>query len=177
MLRKIAVTGPESTGKSLISEKLAAHYQTVWVPEYAREYIAALHRPYELKDIENIAKGQLEREKAMEKKAQSFLFCDTELLVTIIWAEYKYGQCPEWIDKKYREQHYDLYLLMDIDLPWKPDPQREHPEKRSFFMDWFRRELEKTKRPCCLVRGSGESRLKNAINCIEEHFNSFKTIK
>ena len=177
MLKKIAVTGPESTGKSMISEKLAKHYHTVWVPEYAREYIAALDRPYKLEDIEQIAKGQLEREKAIKEKAQGFLFCDTELLVTKIWAEYKYGQCPEWIGENYRKQHYDLYLLMDIDLRWKPDPQREHPEKRSFFMDWFKKELEKEKRPYCLVQGAGEERLKNAIRCIEEHFNLSGTNK
>lgn len=177
MLKKVAVTGPESTGKSLISKKLAAHYQTAWVPEYAREYIARLGRPYALEDIERIARGQLEREREMEKKAKKFLFCDTELLVTKIWAEYKYGRCPEWIEEKYREHAYDLYLLMDIDLPWEPDPQREHPEKRYFFLDWFKKELDKMNRPFCLVQGSGEMRLRNAIHCIERHFNSSKKNK
>jgi len=91
LIKKIAITGPESTGKSELAKKLAKHYNTVWVPEFSREYIDNINRPYDYDDIIEIAKGQLNREKEAEKKANKFLFCDTELIVAKIWSEFKYS--------------------------------------------------------------------------------------
>lgn len=77
MIKKIAITGPESTGKSLLAEQLARYYNTVYVPEYAREYIDNLNKPYNFDDILKIAKAQLKNEKLLETKANKILFCDT----------------------------------------------------------------------------------------------------
>ncbi|RAU83799.1 AAA family ATPase [Pontibacter arcticus] len=139
---KIAITGPESTGKSTLSQKLAAHYQTAWVPEYARQYIGHLGRAYTLKDIEAIARGQLALEAETAQQARKLLFCDTDLLVLKIWSKHAFGHCPDWIEEKLQQQAYNLYLLMGVDLPWEPDPQREHPHLRQFFYDWYKRELQ-----------------------------------
>jgi len=166
-LRKIAITGPESTGKSNLARGLAQHYQTAFVPEFAREYIDALTRPYNQDDILTIAKNQLLAEKDAEKKAQGFLFCDTELIVTKVWSLHKFNSCHPWILQKIVENPYDLFLLCDIDLPWEFDEQREHPHLREYFMNWYRRELENYGFNYRVVSGEGDVRLKNAIAAIE----------
>lgn len=170
MLKKIAVTGPESTGKSWLTKQLAGHYKSLWVPEYAREYLHSLNKPYALKDIELIARGQQLIQHKMESMADSYLFSDTEMLVCKIWASFKYDMVPEFIEMAFRNQQFDLYLLCDIDLPWQPDSLREHPHKREALLGIYRSELEKAKLPYVIIRGKDEQRLQNAIRLLEQHF-------
>jgi len=169
MIKKIAITGPESTGKSEMAKKLANYFNTVWVPEYAREYIAGLDREYTPKDIEFIARKQLEIESGLEKKARNLLFCDTELLVTKIWSEFVFDQAIDWIDEKINTHVYDLYLLMDIDLPWQEDPLREHPHQRKTLFNRYYQELAQKEFPFEVISGQGNQRLQNAIKVIKNH--------
>ncbi|PRY16281.1 NadR type nicotinamide-nucleotide adenylyltransferase [Pontibacter ummariensis] len=155
---KVAITGPESTGKSTLSVQLARHYQTVWVPEYARSYVGNLDKPYTLADIKAIARGQLALEQEAQQGAKKLLFADTDMLVLKIWSEHAFGQCPAWIQEKLAQQEYNLYLLMGVDLPWEPDPQREHPHLRQFFYDWYKRELEALGVPFVEVQGQQQDR-------------------
>ncbi|CAN5724642.1 hypothetical protein BH24BAC1_BH24BAC1_02440 [soil metagenome] len=166
MLR-VAVTGPESTGKSTLSAQLAQHFHTVWVPEFARGYIGSLNRPYTLSDLEEIARGQLKAVEEALPRANRVLFCDTELLVIKIWSEYAFGTCPAWIRKDLARQPYDLYLLLNVDLPWEPDPQREHPELREFFYGWFKAELQQYGFPVVEISGRKEARLQRAVEAVE----------
>ncbi len=160
---KIAITGPESTGKSTLSESLAMHYQTLWVPEFARDYLAHLKRPYTLSDITKIAMGQRQLEKSYEKKMKSgFLFCDTDYIVTKIWAEHAFGECPEWIETQIRKNCYDLYFLCNIDIPWEDDPLREHPHLRSHFFNAYKTELERRGFPYHIISGNQEQRIISA---------------
>lgn len=168
--RKIAITGPESTGKSTIAKALATHYNSAWVPEYARDYLNSLKRPYTQEDLLLIAKGQIALENELLKAQNRFLFCDTDLLVLKIWAEYKYGKADPFILHNYQNSQYDLFLLMAIDLPWHHDPQREHPEKRKFFFDWFENELKQKNVNYVVVKGNQEERLQNAIKNIDLFF-------
>ncbi|MGV3538745.1 MAG: AAA family ATPase [Rufibacter sp.] len=168
MALKIAVTGPESTGKSTLSQQLAQHYGAPWVPEYAREYLDLLGRPYEAHDLEEIAKGQLERWQQAAAENPPLLFLDTELLVLKIWSEHAYGVCAPFILEQLKKQTVDLYLLSDIDLPWEPDPLREHPHLRQFFFDWYKRELEVMGVPYVVISGSAEERLLNAVEAVEQ---------
>lgn len=167
---KVAVTGPESTGKSWLAEHLAGHYRTLWVPEYSREYLQAIDRPYDYKDILKIAGGQLKAENAVLEKLgdNPLLFCDTEFIVTKIWCEVKFGRCHNYIDTLVRNHHYDLYLLCDIDLPWEFDPLREDPDRRPFLFDLYKNVLESNGFPYRIVRGSGNDRLVNAIKMVDE---------
>ncbi|QCR23380.1 AAA family ATPase [Pontibacter sp. SGAir0037] len=165
---KIAVTGPESTGKSTISEKLARRYHTTWVPEFARTYIENLNRPYTLADIEAIAQGQLALEQQQIQQAQKVFFSDTDMLVLKIWSEHAFGYCPAFIAEKLAQQEYDLYLLMGVDLPWEPDPQREHPHLRQFFYDWYKRELQALKVNFVEIYGTYEQRFQLACQQIDE---------
>lgn len=167
---KIAITGPESTGKSFIAKGLSDYYRAPWVPEFARGYLNTLNRPYNELDILKICQGQSELENSIVAGESRFIFCDTEMLVIKIWSQYKYGHVHPSILTACNEHQYDLYLLMDIDLPWEYDPQREHPDKRKFFFEWFENDLEEKKVDYGIVTGVGEQRLKNAITIIEQHY-------
>ena len=167
-LLKVAVTGPESTAKSTIAAQLAEHYGTVWVPEYAREYIAALDRPYTLDDILAIALRQAALEDELAAQAGRLLFCDTELTVARIWSEHAFNQCPEWILQELQARHYDLYLLMHIDNPWQPDPQREHPHMREHFFKLYEQALQARGVRYHTISGTCPTRLQNAIAAVEE---------
>jgi len=167
-MKRIAIIGPECTGKSWLSQKLSEYYNTVWVPEYAREYIDQLDRPYNRNDLIQIAKGQVELEDRLAGTANGLLICDTNLIVIKVWSEHKFGQCDPWILQEINRRTYDLYLLTYIDIPWEQDPQREHPQLRNYFYDVYYRELMNTKTRFSVVTGLGESRLQAAINLVNE---------
>ncbi len=169
-LIRIAVVGPESTGKSMLSEALAKHYQTHFVPEVARDYVGALDLPYTLADIVEISRLQLEKEDELAAKAQGVLICDTNLVVTKIWAEHFSGHCPEYIQSQFEARRYDLHLLTDIDLPWEPDPLREHPHLRQELFDLYKALLDASGIQYRIVSGLGMQRTQAAIACITEVF-------
>ncbi len=167
-MRKIVVLGPESTGKSTLSEKLAAHYRTVWTPEYAREYLETLGRPYEQRDLWEIAQGQLRLEDAMAQAANDILICDTDLYVIKVWSEHKYGQADPRILEQIASRPYDLYLLTYIDIAWEEDPQREYPDPqmREYFYRIYRDIVVNSGVPWADIRGSYEEREQRAIDAI-----------
>ncbi len=170
MIRKIAITGPESTGKSSIAEQLANYYKTMYVPEFARVYIDHLDREYTYDDILFIAKSQMESEAVAIERSKDLLFCDTDLIVTKIWCEYKYGKCHQWILNNLELSNYDLYLLLNIDLPWQPDAQREHPDNRKELFELYLEELKSRNLPFEIIQGIGDDRLQNAIKFVNQKF-------
>lgn len=184
LMYKIAVIGPESTGKSVLTKALALHYSAPHVDEYARSYVEQLGRPYTYDDVCAIARYQVEAENRIEKqevqsnnsslsssKKTGFVFFDTELIITKVWFEYCYKKVPSFVNQQLSKGFFDLYLLCDTDLPWEPDPVREHGDDREFFFDWYRREIEQLKKPYVVVQGLDDNRLNSAIQAIELHFN------
>ncbi|MCC2548430.1 ATP-binding protein [Hymenobacter sp. BT175] len=169
MMKRVSITGPESTGKSTLSRLLAGHYDTVWVPEYARTYLDEHGPGYALPDLELMARGQLAAEEATTGRSRRVLFCDTDLLVIKIWAEHAFGRCPAWVLHQLREPRYDLTLLLGVDLPWEPDPLREHPEpaQRRHFYELYRRELTERSWPFVEISGPPEQRLQQAIKAVD----------
>lgn len=168
---KIAITGPESTGKSTLAQQLAAHFNTLWVPEFAREYIGNLNQPYTLHDLEQIARGQAKLQQKAESQNPAILFSDTEFLVLKVWSENAFSQCPEIIATGLKNQHFDLYLLPDIDLPWQPDPQREHPHLRQYFFDLYKSELQRLNFPFAIISGTENQRVEAALKAIAPFLN------
>ncbi len=169
MLRKFAITGPESTGKSTLSKQLATYYNCDLVEEYAREYIDKLTQPYTQEDILQIAKTQKKIELQKTKEVNKILITDTELIVTKIWSEFKYQNCHPWILENIEKQNYDLYLLCDIDLPWEEDPQREHPHLRKHLFNLYKQELERRNLNFKIISGKKETRFENARRFIESY--------
>lgn len=170
---KIAIVGPESAGKTELTKGLADYFNAPWVPEYAREYIEALGRPYTYDDVCHIARTQIEQEKSFDGNTEhGFVFFDTELIITKVWFEYKYKLIPDFLTNRMSKPYFDLYLLCVPDLPWKPDRVREHGNDREFFYDWYKTEIEQTLRPYVIVNGNGSKRIQNAIEAISSFIKS-----
>lgn len=168
MLKRIAITGPESTGKSWLAAKLAQHYKTCWVPEYARTYLEATGGHYEAQDIETIARRHVAIEKSKLPCANKLLFTDTEMLVCKIWLEFVFGQQSDFIEKAVLQQNYDLYLLCDIDLNWEADPLREHPHHREELFAHYERWLNHYGFNYVKISGLDNKRLENAVKAVNE---------
>lgn len=222
---KIAVIGPESTGKSALTQALARHYTSPYVDEYARDYVTNLGRPYTFNDVCEIAKiqvkaeeyiesvecfkqpsgllpaslpaslrstfvfpeqlqpgSQLREETGFHKAARiheetgdlitsplpPFVFFDTELIITKVWFEHCFGEVPDFVTHQLQKGFFDFYLVCDTDLPWEPDPVREHGDDREYFSNWYLREIEQLEKPYVIVQGTGSERLSNAVKAIKK---------
>jgi NadR type nicotinamide-nucleotide adenylyltransferase len=182
-LKKIVIIGPESTGKSTLCEGLAAHYDTEWVQEYAREYLSVHGMQYNYDDLSTIARGQLALEDAAAARGEReervaggpaptgdrMLFIDTDLYVMKVWSEYVFGRCETWILKEIAARHYDGYLLCLTDLPWGDDPLREYPDLaiRERLFHIYKDILVNQDVPWAEVGGEGDERLTNAIEAVK----------
>lgn len=164
---RIAVTGPESTGKSIIVKQLAKHYGGSIVHEYAREYLSHLSRPYTALDVETIARKQIELNDALPSNSR-IIFYDTDILVCRIWMEVVFGSCPDWLIAESRNQNYSHTLLMNVDIPWEPDPLREHPHLREEIFTRYRTALIEDQRSFTIISGMNEVRFENAKNAIDK---------
>ncbi|MFM8851425.1 MAG: AAA family ATPase [Cytophagales bacterium] len=167
-IKKVCVIGPECTGKTELSQFLSEYYKTPWVEEYARAYLNKLGRPYRQHDLTEIAHGQLRMEDEWLNDANKVLICDTNLLVIKFWSEYKFGTCDKQILQGMAERRYDLYLLTYIDIPWQDDPQREHPQKREFFWNLYKKEVATTGVATVEISGSRQVRRSTAIEAINK---------
>ena len=170
-VKKIVIIGPECTGKSTLSQQLALHYQTIWCPEYARDYLLEKGRDYNYDDLLNIAKGQQSLEEKLLPEAKNGLyFIDTNQYVMKIWCEIAFGQCHSWILEQIAKNEYDLYLLCNIDIPWVADELREYPDtafrQRLFLM--YKDLLINNGTPWAEIHGQQDERIKKAIEVTDE---------
>ncbi len=170
---KIVLFGPESTGKTTLSEQLARHYNTVWAPEYAREYLQNKwndeRKTCEPEDLLPIAEGQMKLENALTKKAMNVLICDTDLLETKVYSEaYYVGHCNPLLEKYALRNSYDLYLLTYIDIPWVGDDLRDKPNERKRMFAYFKETLERYNRNFIILKGDKKNRLATAIANIDK---------
>ncbi len=162
----ICLHGPESTGKSTMLAPLAARLSAAIVPEYGREFAEAHGTDFSMADLVTIAQTHDRMTQAAIKRGAAFVLLDTDPLMTAVWGDMLFGQRDPWFD------HWtgvaDLYLLLDIDLPWVDDGTRMFGsaiERRRFF-DLSRAELERRGVAWALVGGQGDDRLANALAAI-----------
>ena len=170
---KVVLFGPESTGKTTLSRQLAVHYNTVWAPEFAREYLQKKwnneRKTCENSDLVPIAIGQIEIENKLSKKADKILICDTDLLETKVYSESYYGGFVDpKLDKYAIENTYHLYFLTYIDTPWEADDLRDKPNERLQMFNVFEKALQKYNRPYIVLKGDKKTRLETAVNAIDK---------
>ncbi len=170
---KVVLFGPESTGKTTLASQLAYHYQTVWAPEYARNYLQKKwnnkRQVCEHKDLIPIAIGQMKLENKLAKRADKVLICDTDLLETKVYSEEYYdGIVDRDLEAAANKNQYDLYLLTYIDIPWKLDSIRDRPGQRENMFNAFENTLKKFDRPYIILKGDEETRFKKAVASIDE---------
>ncbi len=165
---KVAVIGPECTGKSDLSQFLATHFNTAWVPEYARGYIDNLRHPYQQHDLLTIAHGQLRIEDEFARDANKVLICDTNLYVIKIWSQFKFGNVyPEILAGN--SQPSLRPLPADVcRYTVGGRPQREHPGKREELYQLYRSEMLNQSIPFVEIRGEREQRRQTAVGAIEK---------
>ena len=169
---KIAVIGPESTGKSVLSEQLAKYLKTVFVPEFAREYFNNKNiEGHTQEDLEAIYKKQLLLEAEAINRANKFLICDTNLISGKVWADVVFNGAPSFILENLTATDHDLHLLCDIDLPWVADSQRRNEYDRKRIMEMHLNELTRLNATFEVVSGFDNERLQNAIKAIQRHYN------
>ncbi|MCX2718262.1 ATP-binding protein [Lentiprolixibacter aurantiacus] len=172
-LVKIVLFGPESTGKTTLAEQLAEHYKTVWVPEFAREYLQEKwdreQQTCQPEDLLPIAIGQMALENRLAKEASKLLICDTDLLETKVYSEaYYLGSCDPILEKYALINQYDLYLLTGIDIPWEKDDLRDKPNEREKMFACFKDTLIKYNRNFITLNGTEETRFRKAVESIDQ---------
>ena len=170
-MKKVVITGPESSGKSTLSKHLSESLFTPHVREYAREYIASLVRAYNKDDLTQIAKGQMDLEEDIICQTPSYLICDTDLLTIKIWSEYKYGSCAPEIINLLMANLPDLYLLASPGFPWEEDSQRESPDNRDALFLVYKAEILKLGVPYVILSGTAPERLEKAMEIFSNYFN------
>lgn len=173
---KVVIFGPESTGKTTLAKQLARYYNSVWVPEYAREYLQDKwnneRKTCEASDLVPIAEGQMKLENELARKTDSVLVCDTDLLETKVYSEeYYLGICDPLLEKYALKNQYDLYLLTYIDTPWEKDDLRDRPNEREEMFRAFEKALVTYQRPFVLLNGNKEERLQKAVIEIDKLLN------
>lgn len=178
---KVVLFGPESSGKTTLSQQLARYYNTVWVPEFARDYLQEKwnneRKTCEMSDFIPIAIGQMKLENKLALKADKVLICDTDLLETKVYSEEFYdGFVDEILEKAALENSYDLYLLTYIDTPWEKDDLRDRPEQRLEMFTAFENALIQHKRPYILLKGDKKTRLFTATEAINKIISSKKKL-
>jgi len=165
--KKIVVIGPESTGKSTLCEQLAENFKTEWVPEFARNYLLEIRRPYTYEDLLYIALGQLEQEDHICASMKTpLVFIDTDMYVMKVWCEYVFKKCHQFILDQIVKRKYDYYLLCKTDLPWIADELREYPdlESRERLYHMYKDLMINQNTPWIEISGNYEERLQQAIH-------------
>jgi len=163
---KVAVVGPESTGKSELTQVLAEHYGIDWVREYSRVFLTNLDRPYIEEDLVAITQGQLKSQLEAIGQGGDLVLFDTDLLVMKVWALFKYGRVDPVIANEWEANLADLYLLTDTDIPYEDDPLRENPNDRPELFKVYENELKTIGANYKVIKGSREERLSQAIAAI-----------
>jgi len=166
-LYRVCLIGPECTGKTLLAQRLAEHYATAWAPEFAREFALEVARPLTLADVDPIGRGQIAGEDLAALDADRLLILDTDLVSTAVYSNYYYSAVPQWIVTESKRRLADLYLLMDIDVPFHLDPARDAEEHRVDHAHAFRRALEELGAEHVVIGGDWEERFRRAVAAID----------
>lgn len=156
-MTRVCLIGPECTGKTQLAQRAARELGATWVPEYAREYAERRGCVLTAADVEPIARGEIGN---LDRAAgERIAVLDTDLLSTVVYARHYYGHCPEWIEGEARARRADLYLLLDTDIAWEPDPVRDSGgDAREDLFDAFRAALDEFETRWQIVSGDFEAR-------------------
>jgi NadR type nicotinamide-nucleotide adenylyltransferase len=175
-IKKIVIVGPESTGKTTLSENLANHFKTEWVREYAREYLEKNGINYTFDNLYEIAQGQLAGEDSAIQKLQQInhtlnvipLIIDTDMYVIKIWSEFVFNKCDNRVLTEIAKRKYDGYILCNTDVPWVKDGMREYPDlvTREKLFTFYKEELSEQKTPWIIISGNYEARTQQAIDFV-----------
>lgn len=167
---RVVLTGSESTGKTELARRLAAYYGATLVPEFLRDFASAKGAPLTFEDHHAhgpIVRGQTGLEDEQRARGGSLLIQDTDLLSTVVYCRHYYGRVAEGLEDAACARRPDLYLLLEIDVPWMPDPLRDRGERREEMQQLFRDEVARSGVPVVVIRGDWEARFRAATAAID----------
>lgn len=167
-MKRIVLTGAESTGKSTLASALSGYYGEPWTHEFVRQYVDDLDRELCVEDLEAIAKGQFTLEDHALPQAKRFILHDTNILSSIIYANYYFETVLDWVNDAFLARDYSLYLLCMPDIPWVADEgQREGPEVRDRLHQLFKSALDELGLRYVEISGNETERFGAAIQAID----------
>ncbi|CAN5410309.1 nicotinamide-nucleotide adenylyltransferase [soil metagenome] len=166
-VKRIVLTGPESTGKTTLSQNLAEHYHTNWVEEYGRVHFDKVNGKLLREDFLIIAGTQAIKEDEAVRVSNKLLFCDTDQIVTQIFGELYLNESIQEIIEESKKRTYALFLLLDVDVPWVDDGTRDFPMLRKKHFERLRLELQNRGLPFVIISGDYEDRMKRAVAAID----------
>lgn len=168
---RVVLTGSESVGKTVLAGELAARYDAALVPEFVRDYAMRKPTPLGPDDLDPIARGQMAAENAHAAAAAArgarLVIQDTDVLSTAVYAGHYYGECPAWLADAARERRPDLYVLLEIDVPWIPDDVRDRGHLRDEVQGLFRDAVAASGAPYVVIRGGWDERRRQATDAID----------
>ncbi len=177
LINRVVICGPESTGKSTLTKKLASYFKTNYVSEYARNFLQSKWDDKQevctKEDLKEIARGQIGIENTIINNSKKLIFCDTNILTTIAWSKTHFGGfCDPWLIRQAKLLKYDYYLILNTDIPWVKDDLRDSPNDREKMFLAHKDELELQNVNYNIIFGSDfENRFQQAINLIEKRIN------
>jgi nicotinamide riboside kinase len=163
--QRIAIIGPESSGKTTLANALGETLNWQVISEYAREYFSDKdYSKCSINDLINIAEKQYEITHA--KELQTPLIADTEIITIEIWAEDKFKQIPDRIIQLRKAQKFDLYILSLPDIEWQYDPLRSDADRREIIYKKYLKFLEISQLKFIIVQGDTDNRLNQCLKFI-----------
>ena len=169
---RIAVIGPESSGKSTLAASLSKKFKLALAAEFSRQYLHDLGRPYDYTDLMQIALGQEDVISRTSSNSNASVIADTEAISIKVWSVIKYKKNDPQIDEIISRQNFDIYLLCKSDLDWEEDDLRESPsqQERDLIFKTFQKELTQRDLPYAIIEGYGEKRTECALEVLKRRY-------
>jgi HTH-type transcriptional repressor of NAD biosynthesis genes len=169
--KRVCVLGAESTGTTTLAAALAEHFDTVWTPEFGREYSALKQARGETDwttdEFVAIAAEQNRREDAAAREANRVLIGDTNAFATILWHRRYMGFDSESVREAATNTKCDLYLLTGDEIPFVQDGLRDGEAIRHAMHAWFEAALSNQPVLWQLLRGAHQDRLEAATLAVQ----------
>ena len=168
-VKKVVLLGSESTGKSTLAERLARHFDTVYVPEMAREVIGHTDS-CTYADLYAIAELQARTITEKLPVANKLLFCDTDLNITKSYARYLFHrelEVEQWIEDA---STFDLYLFLETDCPYVQDGTRLTEAERAELSASHQAQLQQAGIDFIRIGGDWEQRFRACCEAVIERF-------
>lgn len=155
MAYRVALIGPESTGKTTLARYFVARYGGTFCPEYERSYCESLGRECTYDDVCTIARMQIDRLARVEREDGLFFF-DADLIITRTWLDVVFHHVPDWVDAAIQRYPMDVYLMMYPDLPWQADAVRTNGDRATRLMLYHKylEQVQALDRPYYIIRHS-----------------------
>ncbi|MCB9256107.1 MAG: ATP-binding protein [Chitinophagales bacterium] len=167
----IAITGPESSGKSTLAEQLSSIYKCGLVKEFARSYLK--DNNYNREDVLYMAEMQIQLEEEAKQHGSQLIICDTDLINFKIWLNYYRYEVPTFILNHISKRRYDFSLLLYPNTKWVNDGLRDKPEERNLLFDKFEKELQNYDYHYAIIDHLAEGRSIQACKAIDAFLKTY----